>query len=314
MYTPEQVYQEIGTAVPFSKWCKSHCIKADESLSETDRVMLIFSSRNTKAKEELAAEIAREKERLALIKTPPELIEGNIFAEGFKTVGNEVVISSRAVAEILGSRHTEVLRSIDREWRALKVILEEEKHKDCSDRCTQGGVHLKILAVTEVFEGFIISTYTDDSGREQREYLLKEGAALQIITKHSTAMRAVLIKLFLEAKRVYTRYLEATTLALGDPTLRPIPRKVYIMWDPDKGHCKIGISKHPDKRLLQGKTFVEHLYLVWESMITTNAAEIEAAIHKHFEDKHVHGEWFAVSPEEAFDYINTLDFGRVLIS
>lgn len=129
-YTPEQVYQEIGTAVPFSKWCKNHCIKADESLSETDRVMLIFSSRNTKAKEELAAEIAREKERLtlvaavssearlALIKTPPELIEGNIFAEGFKTVGNEVVISSRAVAEILGSRHTEVLRSIDREWRA----------------------------------------------------------------------------------------------------------------------------------------------------------------------------------------------------
>lgn len=137
---------------------------------------------------------------------------------------------------------------------------------------------------------------------------------MQIITKHSTAMRAVLIKLFLEAKRVYTRYLEATTLALGDPTLRPIPRKVYIMWDPDKGHCKIGISKHPDKRLLQGKTFVEHLYLVWESMITTNAAEIEASIHKHFEDKHVHGEWFAVSPEEAFDYINTLDFGRVLIS
>lgn len=56
---------------------------------------------------------------------------------------------------------------------------------------------------------------------------------------------------------------------------------------------------------------MESLYLVWESVITTNAAEIEAAIHKHFEDKHVHGEWFDVQPEEA---INTLDFGRVLIS
>lgn len=302
MYTPEQVYQEIGTAVPFSKWCKSHCIKADESLSETDRVMLIFSSRNTKAKEELAAEIAREKERLSLIKTPPELIEGNIFAEGFKTVGNEVVISSRAVAEILGSRHKDVLRSIDREWKALKVFIEESKAKLGDAWQEKSTTDIKIRAVLKVLEGFALSSYTDKSGRKQREYLLREEAALQIAVKHGSGKGAVLIQGFIDAKDSYIKHLEVPLL--GDSALKPIPRKVYIMWDPVKKQCRIGRSK----------TFVEHLYLVWESMITTNAAEIEASIHKHFEDRYVHGEWFAVSPEEAFDYINTLDFGRVLIS
>lgn len=67
------------------------------------------------------------------------------------------------------------------------------------------------------------------------------------------------------------------------------------------GHVKVGISRNPDARLRQLQTgHPEALTMVWsEPVATKRAGSVERAIHQALSEKHLRGEWFTVTPDEA---------------
>jgi hypothetical protein len=78
---------------------------------------------------------------------------------------------------------------------------------------------------------------------------------------------------------------------------------VYLMVDTTNNYYKIGISKNPkyrEKTLQSEKPTIE---LIWSKKFANRkmAKSIEGALHKTFENEHVRGEWFKLSPKDIED-------------
>lgn len=75
------------------------------------------------------------------------------------------------------------------------------------------------------------------------------------------------------------------------------PAYIYLIYCAT-GHYKIGLSKEPEKRLLQLNTaWPVELSLV-HFFVADNAQEAEARLHAHYSAKRVKGEWFDLSQEQ----------------
>lgn len=294
-YLVKDVYETIDTAVPFTAWCRKNGLDPEGEVSQKDRIRLIMRSKNQEAKDEVIDKTCCLEDRFAVIQHSRHCAN-NTSIEGMSIEEGSITITSRAMATILGSQHKDVLYSIDSEIKLLKNLVAEVSATTSESE------------IQRVLSGFYLSSYEDARGRSWREYILKEEAALQIAAKHSPLLRARIVCKFIDLRREYTKYLEAATLALGDPALRPLPRKIYLLWDDVNELTKIGIAKDPESRLAQGRTFCQSLDLVWESPLATNAAAIEASAHKHFKDSCKFGEWFEIKPQEALDFLKTQEF------
>lgn len=79
---------------------------------------------------------------------------------------------------------------------------------------------------------------------------------------------------------------------------------VYVMGASPLGPCKVGVSDNPRSRLKGVQTdHQERLSLFYYKGIM-RAREVEKASHHLLRDRHLHGEWFNVSVEEALVAIN----------
>jgi hypothetical protein len=68
---------------------------------------------------------------------------------------------------------------------------------------------------------------------------------------------------------------------------------------------KIGISKHPEKRLTELQTGnPDKLYIHYSFPITEKTAyKFEATIHREINYKRINGEWFTMTPEEVITFL-----------
>lgn len=92
---------------------------------------------------------------------------------------------------------------------------------------------------------------------------------------------------------------------------------VYIIAD-EQGYVKVGISKHPEKRLKQLQTghptklsliFTEEFECTRDHLL-----KIEKEIHKDLRNftKKVHGEWFLLQEDQLEKIKNTVIINRIL--
>ena len=79
--------------------------------------------------------------------------------------------------------------------------------------------------------------------------------------------------------------------------------KIYLIKSLNDGFYKIGVSKNPNKRLIELQTGnpspVEILYL-YESKL---AYKIENSLHNRYSYCKTHGEWFDLSIQEEVSFI-----------
>ncbi|MBB6299928.1 GIY-YIG nuclease family protein [Rhizobium leucaenae] len=82
-------------------------------------------------------------------------------------------------------------------------------------------------------------------------------------------------------------------------------RFVYVISanDNDPPLCKIGIANSPEKRLTQLSTGSPHALRLEMARYANNASAVERAAHSHFGDYRRNGEWFAIEPDEAIEFI-----------
>ncbi|MDK4727454.1 GIY-YIG nuclease family protein [Rhizobium phaseoli] len=82
-------------------------------------------------------------------------------------------------------------------------------------------------------------------------------------------------------------------------------RFVYVVAasDGNKPLIKIGIANSPEKRLAQLSTGSPHTLRLELARYSEKARAVERAAHSHFSDFRMNGEWFAIRPAEAMDYI-----------
>lgn len=67
---------------------------------------------------------------------------------------------------------------------------------------------------------------------------------------------------------------------------------------------KIGVSKHPKKRLKQNQTGSSGKLVLIETFQSENAFKIETTLHNTYKSSRKEGEWFSIPMTEEFEFIN----------
>ena len=81
-------------------------------------------------------------------------------------------------------------------------------------------------------------------------------------------------------------------------------KQVYLIQSLEDGYYKIGVSKHPSRRLLElqtGNPSELKLIDVFESEYPNL---VEKGLHRHFKHLNAVGEWYNLSIEEELCFIN----------
>jgi hypothetical protein len=84
-----------------------------------------------------------------------------------------------------------------------------------------------------------------------------------------------------------------------DRTISPrilIERWVYVMTD--GALCKIGVSKDVERRRKEIEKEIGSQLQIIYTLKTRQAFEIERSLHKQFQEKHHHQEWFALTSDD----------------
>ena len=79
-------------------------------------------------------------------------------------------------------------------------------------------------------------------------------------------------------------------------------KKIYLIRGND-GRYKIGISKHPNKRIKELQTGNSDKLVIIDSYESPNAHKIESALHRFYSYYRKEGEWFDLSVLEESKFI-----------
>jgi predicted GIY-YIG superfamily endonuclease len=79
---------------------------------------------------------------------------------------------------------------------------------------------------------------------------------------------------------------------------------VYLIRQEDTTLFKIGVSKHPEKRLLEVQTGNGNKLILVEYFETKFNTKLESCIHAHFKLKRVNLEWFDIPLEDVKNFKN----------
>lgn len=82
---------------------------------------------------------------------------------------------------------------------------------------------------------------------------------------------------------------------------------VYLLRS-DNGYYKIGVSKHPAKRVNQLQTGSSHRIVLIEMFQTANAFLLEKSLKNKYSPYHVSGEWFDLPFEEKIAFGGTCKY------
>lgn len=69
-------------------------------------------------------------------------------------------------------------------------------------------------------------------------------------------------------------------------------KHIYLIQSLEEGYYKIGVSKHPQKRIQELQTGNSSLLKLIETYQTEYAHQIERALQRRYDHLHKNGEWF----------------------
>ena len=81
-------------------------------------------------------------------------------------------------------------------------------------------------------------------------------------------------------------------------------KHVYLIQSIDEGYYKIGVSKHPNKRINQLKTGNSSELKLINSYESEFAHDIERALQRRYSYLRKEGEWFEISLNEEVTFIS----------
>lgn len=197
--------------------------------------------------------------------------------------------TSRNIANVFQKNHRDILRLIDNK-------------RNSSDRSAQFCAdHIKEII------------YYDSQGKSQREYELDESGfsyiALGLTGDKADEFKIKYITAFNQMRESLNNLFKARLVESVLPQDNRNRQFVYVIENSDNGAIKIGVANDPEKRLAQLQTgSVSELCLVYQSYICSNAFNIESQVHQHFKDKHIRGEWYAVSKDDVIAYLEQQNF------
>ena len=225
-------------------------------------------------------------------------ISKSIESIELNNVPNDIVISkngtvittSRKIAEVFNKEHREILRAIDNKLKS--------NNESIVQFCT--------MNIKE-------NNYLAENGQEYREYELTEEGfnfiALSLTGENADVYKIKYIEAFSKMKKSLINMFKARLIENVLPQDNRMRQFVYIIENVDNGAIKIGVGNDPNKRLKQLQTgSVSELELVYQSNVCSNAFDIEAECHHHFEEYHIRGEWYDVSKNEVINYLEQQNF------
>ncbi len=79
---------------------------------------------------------------------------------------------------------------------------------------------------------------------------------------------------------------------------------VYLIQSLENGYYKIGVSKHPQKRIQQLQTGNSSEIKLISIYLSENSNKVEKTIHRRFSHLKKHGEWFELSISEETKFLS----------
>lgn len=76
-------------------------------------------------------------------------------------------------------------------------------------------------------------------------------------------------------------------------------KTLYIVAAHTRGPCKIGWAHHPEKRLRELQTGNPDRLRLWYTSPCSMGDRLERALHEHFRDERLQGEWFLITVQQA---------------
>lgn len=156
--------------------------------------------------------------------------------------------------------------------------------------------------------------YTLDINLEERAAIKKRHYHLASWYSSKNDIQYVIKQLFIDHFRITSTQIENYNPLLKSEVIETdVGQKttgkcfVYLMVDTTNNYYKIGISKNPkyrEKTLQSEKPTIE---MIWSKKFANRkmAKSIEGALHKTFENEHVRGEWFKLSPNDIEDIMES---------
>ena len=204
----------------------------------------------------------------------------------------EYKTDSLILSKLTNKHHYHILRDIEDEITSL----EENPNLDAPTK-------------DYILKGFNKVSYLTVQNKELPKYVLSEQAVLQLLLKYSSEVRANFIKAFKEVKDTLNNIYKLKELEKVLPELNTNSSYVYIIKNMDTNNIKIGVSNDVYKRLNTFRTGNDcQLELVYKSIISSNAYNIEHSVHEFFKDYHVRGEWFKVREEEVIRFLECSNY------
>ena len=263
-------------------------------LSEQGYIALVSLMKTDKAKQ-IRKQFRREYFKIV---DTARTITKSIESIELNNVPNDIVISkngtvittSRKIAEVFNKEHREILRAIDNKLKS--------NNESIVQFCTMN-----------IKENY----YLAENGQEYREYELTEEGfnfiALSLTGENADVYKIKYIEAFSKMKKSLIDMFKARLIENVLPQDNRLRQFVYIIENVDNGAIKIGVGNDPAKRLKQLQTgSVSELSLVYQSNVCSNAFDIEAECHHHFEKYHIRGEWYDVSKNEVINYLEQQNF------
>ena len=218
--------------------------------------------------------------------------KGNI--DGIVYSKNGVPITtSRIISEVTGKEHNHILRDIREEILKLKEI-------DCPNLDSE---------IKDIIKDFKETEYLATNGQMYKEYELGEMATMQLMLKYSTEYRAKFIICFSKMKKSIMNMFKAKVIENVLPQDNRNRQYIYVIKNPENDRVKIGVSNNVEKRLHTLETGAgTKLDLVYQSVICSNAFDIENTVHKHFDEYRIFGEWFEVDVNKVINYLEQQEY------
>jgi Rha family phage regulatory protein len=157
---------------------------------------------------------------------------------------------------------------------------------------------------------FKLVNYLDEKNELRKAYeMTEEGfslVALSLTGQKALEFKIDFINAFSAIKEALFKRIKAEQIRNVLPETESKRQYVYIIGNEDNSYIKIGVSADVEKRLKQLQTGSwTNLFLIYKSMVCSNAFDIEKNIHNKISSEKVRGEWFEIEVSEAIKLIES---------
>jgi len=227
------------------------------------------------------------------LKNELEKIVINPTNKGFVYYADDIPkTNSLILSRVFDKQHKNVLRAIKNTIDNLQDI--------------EGGKEFNKLNFEPV-------NYLDNKGEQRIMYEMTEQGfsyvALGFTGKKADKFKLKFINEFFRMRENLIKTMKAELVRNVLPQINRDRQFVYVFKNPLTNYVKIGITNNIDKRQAQLETGAGvKLELIYNSVITTNARDIERLAHEYFKDHNVFGEWFDVDSNIVVDFLQKQEY------